>query len=32
MELAQGLAHESYRGPGIAPDFAQRVGSTFGTR
>ncbi|AYJ85389.1 enoyl-CoA hydratase/isomerase family protein (plasmid) [Sphingomonas paeninsulae] len=32
MELAQGLAHESYRGPGIAPDFAERVGSTFGKR
>lgn len=32
MALAQGLAHESYRGPGIAPDFAERVGSTFGKR
>ena len=32
MALAQGLAHESYRGPGIAPDFAERVGSTFGER
>ncbi|MDO7842191.1 enoyl-CoA hydratase/isomerase family protein [Sphingomonas immobilis] len=32
IALAQGLAHESYRGPGIAPDFAERVGSTFGQR
>jgi enoyl-CoA hydratase len=32
MELAQGLAHENYRGPGVAPDFAERVGSTFGKR
>ncbi|MDB5583235.1 MAG: enoyl-CoA hydratase/isomerase family protein [Bradyrhizobium sp.] len=32
MALAQGLAHESYRGPGVAPDFAERVGATFGQR
>lgn len=32
MVLAQGLAHESYRGPGVAPDFAERVGATFGQR
>jgi enoyl-CoA hydratase len=32
MALAQGLAHESYRSPGVAPDFAERVGSTFGKR
>lgn len=32
LPLAQGLAHESYRSPGIAPDFAARVGATFGQR
>ncbi|WEK42402.1 MAG: enoyl-CoA hydratase/isomerase family protein [Candidatus Sphingomonas colombiensis] len=32
LPLAQGLAHEIYRSPGIAPDFAERVGSTFGQR
>ncbi|MET0370544.1 MAG: enoyl-CoA hydratase/isomerase family protein [Sphingobium sp.] len=32
MALAQGLAHEIHRGPGRAPDFEERVGSTFGQR
>ena len=32
MPLAQGLAHENYRSPGVAADFAIRVGSSFGPR
>ncbi len=32
MTLAAGLAHEVYHTPGIGPDFAERVGDTFGKR
>lgn len=32
LTLQAGLAHETYNSPGIGPDFAARVGETFGKR
>lgn len=32
LTLQAGLAHETYHSPGIGPDFAARVGDTFGKR